>query len=139
MTLEEFEQYQEQSFDSFCKSLIQNESIDIFRMLKNRSAEEVAMSTVSYDDLAKLRTEDTYQTYERIFDVRGKKVKVNDWALGQALQRLNPQRRDVILLYYFLEHTEPEIGELLDLSTGMINYRRTKALQRLKELLEELE
>lgn len=55
------------------------------------------------------------------------------------MQRLNPQRRDVILLYYFLEHTEPEIGEILDLSTGTINYRRTKALQRLKELLEELE
>ena len=139
MTLEEFKQYQEQSFDSFCKTLIRNESINAFQELKTRSAEEVAMSMVPYGDLAKLRTEDTYKTYERIFDVRGKKVKVNDWALGQALQRLNPQRRDVILLYYFLEHTDPEISELLDLSTGTINYRRTKALQRLKELLEELE
>ena len=138
MNTKEFESHQERTFDAFCKVLIRNESAEAFRELKRRAEEEVSLSTVPYDELERLRIEDTYDTSEHIFDVRGLKVSIDDWALGQALQYLTPSRREVILLYYFLERSEPEISRLLDLTTGAIHKRHAKALQRLRELLEEL-
>ena len=66
-------------------------------------------------------------------------MQITDWALGQALRSLTPQRRDVILLAYFLEQSDSEIGKLLNMSSRTVCYRRTVALERLKQMLEALE
>jgi DNA-directed RNA polymerase specialized sigma24 family protein len=59
--------------------------------------------------------------------------------LGQAIAALPPQRRDVILLSYFMGQNDPQIGTLLHLEPQTIRYRRQTALQRLKEILENLD
>ena len=57
-------------------------------------------------------------------------------ALGQALSSLPPKRRDVVLLFYFADQNEPQIGRLLNITTMAVNARRRKALAALRELLE---
>lgn len=46
MTLEQFYTYQEQTFDSFCKAVIRNESIDAFRELAHRREHEIEFSAL---------------------------------------------------------------------------------------------
>jgi len=56
MTLEEFYTYQEQTFDSFCKIVIRNESTDAFRELAYRREHEVEFSALSSSELAALHS-----------------------------------------------------------------------------------
>ena len=50
---------------------------------------------------------------------------------------MNPhKRRDVVLLFYFADQNEPQIGKLLNITTMAVNSRRRKALAALRELLE---
>lgn len=139
MTLEEFHTYQEQTFDAFCKAVIRNESIDVHRELAAKAGQEVPISTLSADEMLALSSEDTYDLYCKTYYVGNSVVPVYDPMLGEALQFLPPQRRNILLLFYFLGYSEPQIGRLLGISTSTVHYRRDVALRRLKEILEAME
>lgn len=139
MTLEQFYIYKEKAFDAFCKTIIRNESTDAYRELADLATREVTLSALSHADLAELCAEDVYHPYSITFPVCGSEVTIYDWTLGQALHFLPPNRRNVILMFYGLGLSDPQIGRLLHLSTSAVNYRRTTALARLKEIMEGLE
>lgn len=139
MTLKQFYVFQEETFDSFCKRLIRNASADAHKKLSAQAARETMLSALSSSDHLRLSAEDEYHPYTHTFLVHGQSVCVYDWHLGQALQHLTPQRRNIILLFYFLGHNEPEIGRLLRLKTGTVHYRHNAALQHLREIVEVLD
>lgn len=136
MTTFEFYTYQEQTFDSYCKRLIRNESADAHKELARRARREVTFSAAAPSELARLAHEDNYPPEPVILSVKGSCVAVNDLTLGQALLSLPPKWRDVILLFYFLGKSDPQIGAILHLTPSAIHYRRTVALERLKQILE---
>lgn len=139
MTLEEFHSYQEQTFDSFCKSVIRNESIDAFRELAYRREHEVEFSALSASELAALHCKTDFNTYRKNYSVLGYVIEVCDPALGENLQFMSAQFRDIILLSYFLDYTDFEIGNLLHVNKSTVRYRRVAALRRLKKMLEDFE
>jgi RNA polymerase sigma-70 factor, ECF subfamily len=51
--------------------------------------------------------------------------------LAEAIGRLAPDQRAVIVLRYLLEHTPGEIAEMLDLPRGTVNSRLRRALDEL--------
>lgn len=136
MTCEEFRTYQEQTFDAFCKAVIRNESADAHRELAAQSRQEIPISSLSTNELLSLSTEDNYNLYSRTYYVGNNAVQVCDPVLGEVLQFIIPQRRSILLLFYFLGYSEPQIGRLLGLSTSTVHYRRKAALRQLKEFLE---
>ena len=139
MTKEAFYLYQEQNFDSFTKRVIKNIAIDIQNGEKARSKRECSLFNLSYTEAAELTMEDTYHFDDEPcarFDLLGFPIIVHDPALGRALSLLPPKRRDVVLLFYFADQSEPQIGKLLNISTMMVNVRHKKALDTLRELLE---
>ena len=71
MTIAQFHTYQEQTFDSFCKAVIRNESIDAFRELAHRREHEVEFSALPPGELASLQAEDPYGSYKRLFVCMG--------------------------------------------------------------------
>ena len=86
-----------------------------------------------------MSAEDTYDLGDDVcarFDLLGIPIEVHDPALGQALSSLPPKRWDVVLLFYFADQNEPQIGKLLHITTMAVNARRRKALAALRELLE---
>lgn len=139
MTLEQFQRYQEQSFDSFTKITIRNESANAHNEIASRTEKEISFSCLSHDDLQSFQTIDKYRPYRKTFYAHGNIVHVYDPTLGELLQYISPQRREVILLYYFLGLTDSEIGCLLHIDHKTVNYRRNTALRRLRELLEGLD
>lgn len=139
MTLEQFQRYQEETFDSFCKAIIRNESANAHNEIIKRAEKEVSFSCLSSDDLQSIKTVDDYRPYCKKYYVRGNVVCVNDPALGEILQHISPQRREIILLCYFLGFSDSEIGRLLHIDHKTVDYRRKAALRRLRELLEEMD
>ena len=140
MTKEQFYTYMEQTFDSFTKTVVKNKAIDILREYSRQAAREVSLSDVSPSDIEKWASvTDTYRLYRKAYNVQNHVVYVNDPVIGELLQKLTPQRRDVILLYYFMDLTDVEIGKLLKIDNTTAKYRRLSALDRLKRMMEETE
>ena len=138
MTLEQFHTYQEQTFDSFLSKLVKNESKNAKKEISRRAEREISMSQLMQGELTRISISDEYSLEKMTFYVSGNEVTVNDILLGQAIAALPPNRRDVILLSYFLNKHDPQIGALLNLTPNAIRYRREKTLQRLKDILEAL-
>ena len=139
MTLEQFHRYQEKSFDAFCKKVIRNAAFSAHQQLDEKAEKEPSLSDLSETEWNLLHTVDIYHTYCKIFPVRGHLVEVYDPDLGEVLQRLTPQRRDVLLLGYFLGFNDYQIGRALYIDHKTVDYRRTEGLRWLRELLEDLE
>ena len=70
--------------------------------------------------------------------VGDKTVIVEDMVLAQALSTLPANRRDIILLFYFLDWTDKQISKAMDLSLDATYYRRQSSLKKLRSVLEEL-
>lgn len=66
------------------------------------------------------------------FTVQGINIPVRDAQLGRALSFLLPKYRDVVLLHYFMDMSDPQIANLLRISKSAVQRRRTAALERLK-------
>lgn len=64
-------------------------------------------------------------------------VAVKDFLLGAALEKLDANQRDIVLLAYFLDMTDREIAEYLKLVRRTVTYRRGAILKQLKKILEE--
>lgn len=140
MTRAEYYKYLEQTFDSFTKKVIKNKSIDILREYSRQAKREVSLSELSLSDISmQASVTDTYQPYRKDFNVKNYVVQVTDPVIGELLQYLTPQRREVILLYYFLDLNDVEIGKLLHLDNTTIKYRRKTALKHLKKMMEDIE
>jgi RNA polymerase sigma-70 factor (ECF subfamily) len=56
--------------------------------------------------------------------------------LWQAVQQLRPKAQEVIYLRYFLELSEAETAEALDIPAGTVKSRLHRALQQLKGVIE---
>lgn len=139
MTVKEFQTYQEETFDSFCKTVIRNESIDAFRELARRRDHEISFSALSSKEIASLQTDEPYNVYKKSFSVQGYMVDVCNRSLGNTLEYIPSFQRNIILLSYFLGYSDYEISKLLGISKSTVQYRRTATLIRLRKLMEDFE
>ena len=138
MNVQEFIRYQEQSFDSFCETLIRNEGKDARKVIANREKHEIAFVHLPDIVISRLCQEDNYAINQSTFMVGDKTVIVEDMVLAQALSTLPANRRDIILLFYFLDWTDKQISKAMDLSLDATYYRRQSSLKKLRSVLEEL-
>lgn len=138
MTTQEFVTYQEQTFDSYAMRLIHNEGADAKKELARQAKREVQLSALSPTELSSLAGEDEYHTERVTLFVHENEVDVFDAVLGQALSFLPPKWRDVLVLYYFLDESDTQIGTRLNLTPAGASHRRKVALARLKDALEAL-
>ena len=130
------EEQKQHTFDSFCKKTLKLNAREYYRRLTRRREREVSISEMSTQDLARLSVVDTYFKDAFRFNVLGHDIAISDEQLAEALNELPADRRDIILLAFFLGMNDREIAEQLDLVRRTVAYRRTKTLQELKNLLE---
>ena len=130
------EQSKRHAFDSFCKKILKHEARDYYDELKSQRNREVSFSDLSAKEMDELYTEDRYFVTEQIFNVLGLDVIVTDDVIAGALQSLPERKRDIILLSYFLELSDREIGDKLNMLRSTVQYQRTSTLQQLKNFME---
>ena len=136
MNPKSYEQGKQRTFDCFCKKVLKNELRDFYDEIKRRRDKEVSFSELSERELEQLATTDSYFATEQIFNVLGHDVVVCDESIAEALRSLPERKRDIILLSYFLELSDGEIGEKLNLIRATVQYQRTSTLRELKKMME---
>ena len=104
--------------------------------MKRQREREVSFSDLSEKEFNQLYTEDQYFVTEQIFNVLGRDVIVSDETIAEALQSLPERKRDIILLSYFLDLSDREIGEKLNMLRATVQYQRTSTLKQLKNFME---
>lgn len=71
--------------------------------------------------------------------LNGFSIRVESDLLSEALRNLSEKKRDIILLYYFMDMSDMEIAELLKLNRSTIYRHRTSGLAFIKKFMEEHE
>ena len=61
------------------------------------------------------------------------------WSMSDALRRLSPQHRDVLLCLYYRRWTLAQAAEHLGVPVGTVKSRSTYALRALRLVLDEME
>lgn len=105
----------EGKFDSFCKTVLRNFARDWYRAKQRRG-----------------RNAEKY-----FFDDLERSIAIENDALAQALHSLSGRKRQIILLAYFLDWTDQQIGERFHVVRSTIQAARTKALKEMRDLLEK--
>lgn len=124
-------------FDAFCKRLLKHEVIDAIREQKRLGQWETTFSELTRAEQSQLQYIDQYAPDWRVFPLLGMEIEVLDADLVRALSMLPTDRRTIILLFYFLEMRDEEIGAKLGLSRPAVQRRRTSTLDMLRKILEE--
>ena len=135
----EFIKYQENRFDLFCRVVIRNCSYDNHRSRKRREDRFSFLEELQSGVLDLEKTEDTYVTYSRTYKVKGIDITVVDERIGEAVQFIMPNQRAVLLLSFFKEYSDMDIARLMGISHKTLAYRKKRAMQKLKSLLEGMD
>lgn len=127
----------EEQFDSFCKKVLKNYARSYGVCLARHRGRVCFLEDISED--ARLLQYFSTPSHEEayIFRVMGIEIAVKNFFLGAALDELEENRRDIVLLAYCLEMTDQEIAEYLHSIRRTVTYRRSVALKQLKKLLGE--
>lgn len=129
--------HKQHTFDCYCKRVLKNEACNIQQEYSRRRNKEISFDELSEQELQSLCVSDEYFADEYIFDILGGSVTVRNERLAKALQSLTERKRDIILLSYFLDMTDREIAEKLNMVRKTVQYQRTSSLKALKKRLED--
>lgn len=123
-------------YDSFIKKVLRGEASNYKKEIARRAAREVNFSDLSKKELNQLIAMDEYAAENSLFHVMGFDVEVKNGLLSEALETLPEKKRNIILMAYFLDMTDTEIGQLMNLVRSTVFRHRTSTLKNLKEYLE---
>jgi RNA polymerase sigma factor (sigma-70 family) len=123
-------------FDNFCRRILIGETSNYRKELARRSRHEITFSELSEAELERFYVMDEYSTDHYLFQVMGYDIEVKDTLIGEALEALSEKKRNIILLSYFMDMSDEEIGELLHLVRTTIYRHRTSSLHQIKKYME---
>lgn len=123
-------------FDSYCRKILREEARDYIREISRLAEHEVSLSELSEEQMERLYVLDEYPSEQHQFDVQGYHVIVRDDRLAEALSSLSDEKRDIVLLSYFLDMSDREIGEKLNMVRCTVQRRRTSSIAEMRKRLE---
>lgn len=82
-------------------------------------------------------TVDHYATDLQIFTLYGSNIGAESDLLSEALRNLTNKKRNIILLYYFIDINDTEIAELLKVNRSTVYRHRTSGLAFIKKIMKE--
>lgn len=84
-------------------------------------------------DLNHVAATDEYSLGYTVFPVYGAEVRVYDDHLCEAIKVLSERQRNIVLMFYFLEMSDIEIGQIIGISRCSVYRSRMRALNIIKE------
>jgi len=129
----------ENQFDYICKRAMDDERKDYMKFLSRQSKREISFSDLGDYLVNQFSVVDSYSTDFQIFTCNGFTVGVESDLLSAALRNLPDKKREIILLYYFMEMNDTEIADLLKLNRSTVYRHRTSGLAFIKKFMEEQE
>jgi len=126
-----------EQFDRLLKLRLKFALIDFIKQEVEKIEREVLFTDVSNPEQLEVAVIDEYFQEIAIFNVKKQIITVNDEHIAAAICTLPKEKRNVILLYYFLGLNDVEISKILKAKKGIIGYRRRSGLKILRKILTE--
>lgn len=122
-------------FSKYCIAVLNGEAQNYLEELDRLWEQEINFSDLREDVLNQLCSYDEYSEAD-YFQIMGMEVPVRDEAISNALCHLPEKKRKIILMAYFLDMTEKEIAECMNLVQSTVHYHKADSLRLLKKILE---
>ena len=129
------EQRIQNQFGSFCVRVLKNAARNIQRDYARLRDLEKGLDDLNASELEQTATVDKYFMDEHVFEVLGLPIVVTGDLLAEAIAQLPKDKRDVILLSYFVGMNDREISERLNVVRQTISKRRLTTLKELRKYL----
>ena len=130
-----YEQRIQNQFGGFCVKVLKNEARYIQREYARRREQEKSLDELTANELEQTASKDRYFNDEHVFEVMGIPVVVTGNLLADAIAQLPEEKRNVILLSYFLGMSDREISERMNVVRQTISKRRLVTLKELHKYL----
>ena len=122
-------------FESFCKTLLRNESNNILKRMRRLAENEVLFSELSQAEMDKLCAVDEYPVEHFHFKVDGGDVVIKDERLYHALSQLPPVKRDIVLMAVWFKQSDAKIAAKLNMVRCTVQRQRIKTLANLNKMM----
>lgn len=129
----------ENQFDYICKRAMEDERKNYFLYLSRLAKREVSFSDVGDYLVNQFATTDNYSTDFQIFTLNGLSIGVKNDLLSEALRELPDNKREILMMFYFMDMSDSEIADLLKLNRSTVYRHRTSRLALIKKFMEEFE
>ena len=116
-------------FDCLARKVIGRTVKNYNKELARRAKHEISFCEIPELELNQLGVSDEYPI--------GTEVRVYDEKLCEAIKKLSERRRNVVLMFYFLELPDAEIAEILDISRNSVYRNRMCSLKLIRDMYEE--
>ena len=129
----------ENQFDYICKLAMEDERKDYFKQLSRLAKHEVSFSEIGDYLVSQFATTDSYVTDFQIFMLNGISISIENDLLSEALRNLPSNKRNILLLFYFMNMSDSEIADMLKVNRSTVYRHRTGGLAMMKKFMEEFE
>lgn len=124
-------------FDCKLKKVVKGIVRNYRKELARRQAKEVSFCELPEIVVEKLIVWDDYESEYTTFDVCGTEIRVLDEELAEALKQLPEQIRNIVLMFFFLDMSDSEIGEKLNINRSTSFRHRRNSLEEIRKQLKE--
>ena len=124
-------------FDCKLKKVVKGIVRNYRKELARRQAKEVSFCELPEIVVEKLIVWDDYESEYTTFDVCGTEIRVLDEELAEALKHLPEQSRNIVLMFFFLDMSDSEIGEKLNINRSTSYRHRRNSLEEIRKQLKE--
>ena len=100
---------------------MEDERKDYQRYISRLSKREILFSDMGEYLVSQFSALDNYSTDLHTFTLNGSTIGVENDLLSEALKNLTEKKREIILLYYFLDMNDTEIAEVLKLNRSTVS------------------
>ena len=128
----------EHQFDTLVKKVLAGEARNLKAKIAKRAAYETIFSELNDRLVESFCSYDEHLSDYVSFEVYGFDVVIRNELLGEAVTNLPERKRKIILMSYFLDMTDYEIADVLNLVRSTVTYHRESALAALRKYMEEV-
>ena len=129
------EEHIRHTFDAFCKKVLRNEVRDYLDSIARVRSKELFLSELPVETMEQLSMYEKYFVKEKTFDVLDYAIYIDNDDLAEAIAALPIEKRNIILLSYFIDMSDYEIAKRLNMIRRSVTYRRTSTLRLLRKLI----
>lgn len=125
-------------FDYLMKRVIDSTVKDYHRKIEKRSKHEFPLADLSQTSFNQMLSVDKYEMDSISFELNGiAKVSINHEQLADALHEIPDRKREIVLMFYYLDASDEEIAKVLKINASTAYRNRKKALTEIRKMLQE--
>ncbi len=123
-------------FDLFCKKTIKFSNYELLAIEKRIYEKMVLYPEFNEKIFPQLYTIDDYKIFKFIININNFEIAIENEILYRALMLLSEKKREIILLSFFMDMTDDEIGKQMLIPKSSVQYNRKSAINYIREKMK---